>query len=93
VARTPLPEEVLKIANVINSCVGIITGTAIMTAVGKIKGILSAVIMTLGILIIKILGNALMNIGGYFGMNGFIGLCLLAVFAFAGGVLGTALKR
>lgn len=93
VLKTSLPESVLKIGSVLGSGIGIITSTAMLTAKGRIKGIIAAAIVAVSVILIKILGNILLSLGGYFTWNGFAGILFTVVFALIGGVLGSALKR
>lgn len=93
VLKTSLPESVLKIGNVFGSGIGIILSTALLTSKGRMKGIVSAGIIAGGIILIKIIGNGLLNLGGYFTWNGFVGILFAIVFALIGGVLGAAMKR
>ncbi len=92
VLKTPLPESVLKIGNVLGCGAGIITSTAMLTVKGRMKGILSAGIIAACIIMIKIIGNNLMELNGYFNWNGFAGIIFTVVFALIGGVLGASLK-
>ncbi len=92
VLKTALPEGALKIGSVLGSGIGIILSTALLTAKGRMKGIVSAGIIAGCVLLLKILGNTLLNMGGYFTWNGFVGALFTVVFALIGGVLGAALK-
>lgn len=93
VLKTALPESFLKIGSVLGNGIGMIVATALLTMKGRMKGIISAGIMSGGVLLIKILGNSLMNMGGYFTWNGFVGALFVIVFALLGAVLGSSLKR
>lgn len=93
VLKTALPESVLKIGSVLGSGIGMIISTAMLTAKGRVKGIIAAGIMAGAVVLIKILGNMLLDLGGYFTWNGFAGILFTVVFALIGGVLGSALKR
>ncbi len=93
VLKTALPETALKIGGVLGSGIGIIASTAFLTKKGRVKGIVSAGIMSGCILLFKILGNAALDMGGYFNWYGFIGSLFTIVFAFIGAVVGSALKR
>ncbi len=93
VLKTKLSEDFLKIGSVIASGVGLITSTAFLTVQTKLKGIYAAAIMFGTVFIIKIIGNGLMKFGGYFTLNGFIGILFLIVFALAGGILGSLFKK
>lgn len=93
VLKTQLSENFLKIGSVVASGVGLIISTGLMTVQTKLKGIYSAAIMFGMVFFIKIIGNALFNFGGYFTFDGFIGILFLIVFALAGGILGSLLKK
>lgn len=93
VLKTQLSENFLKIGSVVASGVGLITSTGLMTVQTKLKGIYAAAIMFGMVFIIKIIGNASLNFGGYFTLNGFIGILFLIVFALAGGTLGSLFKK
>ncbi len=92
VLKTSLPESVLKIGSVIGSGIGLIASTAFVTLKGRMKGIIATAIMAAVIIIVKIIGNGMMNLGGYLNFTGLIGILFAVIFALIGGVLGTALK-
>ncbi|PWM38603.1 MAG: hypothetical protein DBX52_06720 [Clostridiales bacterium] len=93
VLKTSLPESFLKVGSVLGCGIGLITATAFLTARGKVKGIVAAGILSACLIIIKILGNAALKLGGYFTWNGFIGILFVVVFCLIGGVLGSSLKK
>ncbi len=93
VLKTALPEGFLKIGSVLGNVLGVITSTAFLTAKGKVKGIVSAGIISALIVILKFIGNLMMNLGGYFTLPGFAGILIIIVFSLMGGVLGSTLKR
>ncbi len=93
VLKTAIPEAALKIGGVLGSGIGMITATATLTAVGRMKGIVASCIMAATVVIVKICGNMLLDMGGYFTWNGFAGIIFAIVFALIGGVLGSAAKR
>lgn len=92
VLKTKLSEDLLKIVSVIASGIGLIVTTGLLTVQTKLKGIYAAIIMFGGVLLIKVIGNGLLNLGGYFTLSGFIGILFLIVFSLAGGILGSLLK-
>lgn len=92
VLKTSMPEGFLKIASVIAGGCGVITATAFLTAKGRVKGIISAGIMAASLVLIKALGSSLLNFGNYLTISGVIGIAFTIVFAFVGGVVGSALK-
>jgi hypothetical protein len=92
VLKTSMPEGFLKIASVIAGGCGVITATAFLTAKGRVKGIISAGIMAASLVLIKVLGSSLLNFGNYLTFSGVIGIAFTIVFAFVGGVVGSALK-
>lgn len=92
VLKTSIPESFLKISSVIATGCGIVTATTILTAKGRLKGIVSAGIMAMSLVLIKVFGNALLNLGNYLTLSGVIGIACTIVFAFVGGVVGSALK-
>ncbi len=93
VLKTALPESVLKIGGVLGSGIAMIVSTALLTALGRVKGILAAGIMSVTVIAVKICGNMLLELGGYFTWNGFAGILFTVVFALIGAVVGTASKR
>ena len=93
VAKTALPEGFLKIVGVLASGAGLIVSTVFITVKGKVKGIVSAGIISAGIILIKVIGNALLDMQGYFNLSGLIGMVLVIVFSLVGGILGSMLKR
>ncbi len=93
VLKTSLPESTLKIGSVVGSGIGLIASTAFVTLKGRIKGIIATAIMAGLMIVVKILGNSMMNLGGYFNFTGLVGILFVVIFALIGGVLGTALKR
>ncbi len=93
VLKTSLPESALKIGSVVGSGIGLIASTAFVTLKGRMRGIVATAIMAGIIIAVKILGNGMMNLGGYFNFTGLIGILFAVIFALIGGVLGTALKR
>lgn len=93
VLKTSLPEGFLKIGSVIGGGLGVIIATTLLTAKGRMKGIVAAGIMAACVILVKIIGNSLMGLGNYLSINGIIGIVFTMVFAFVGGVLGSVLKR
>ncbi len=93
VAKTALPESFLRIGSVLASGIGLVVATAFVTIKGRVKGIVSAGTVAAGIILIKILGNSLLNMNGYLNLNGLVGILLVVVFSFVGGILGSMLKR
>ena len=93
VLKTGLSEHFLKIGSVIASGMGLIVSTLFLTIKTRLKGIYTAGIMFVFVLIIKMVGNGILNLGGYFSINGFIGILFLIVFVLAGGILGSLLKK
>lgn len=93
VAKTTIPEGFLKVANVVASAIALIASTAFITAKGRVKGIVSAGVISAGIILIKIIGNAAMDMGGYLDLNGLVGAVLTVIFSIVGGVLGSMLKQ
>ncbi len=93
VLKTPLPEHILKVGSVLGSGFGLILSTALLTAKGRMKGIVASAIMAAFIVAIKIIGNTVMGMGGYFTWMGFAGILFTIVFSFVGGILGTVLKK
>ncbi len=93
VLKTKLSEDFLKIGSVMASGIGLITSTALLTVQTKLKGIYAAAMMFGMVFLIKIIGNGFMKFGGYFTLNGFIGILFLIVFALAGGILGSLFKK
>lgn len=91
--KSNLFESLLKVMAVISSGVGLLVSTAFITVVGKMKGIVAAAIMGGGVFIIKLIGNLALSMGGYWNLNGLIGMFFIAAFALAGGLIGTAIKR
>ncbi|MBQ7936259.1 MAG: hypothetical protein IJ333_07955, partial [Clostridia bacterium] len=74
VLKTNLPESFLKVGSVLGSGLGLVVATAFLTAAGKVKGIIAAAIMAVAMILIKVLGNALMDMGGFFTPNGLVGI-------------------
>lgn len=93
VLKTNLPESFLKVGSVLGSGLGLVVATAFLTAAGKVKGIVATGIMTVMMILIKVLGNILMNMGGFFALNGLIGMVFVVIFTFVGGIIGTAIKN
>ncbi len=93
VLKTPLPEGFIKVGCVIGAGIGTVVGTAFLTAVARLRGIVGAGIIWGMVLCVKVLGNCVMHLGGYFTLNGLIGIVFLAFFAVCGGVIGAMLKR
>ena len=93
VLKTNLSENFLKAGSVIGGSLGFVFASAFLTKAGKIKGIISAIIIAVSMILIKIAGNAVMNLGGYFSLNGMIGMLFILIFSFVGSVLGTAIKK
>ena len=93
VLKTNLSENFLKAGSVIGGSLGLVFASAFLTKAGKIKGIISAIIIAVSMILIKIAGNAVMNLGGYFSLNGMIGMLFILIFSFVGSVLGTAIKK
>ncbi len=93
VSKTALPEGFLKIGGVIASGIGLIVSTAFITIKGQLKGIVSAGVLSIGIILVKIVGNSLLDMPGYFNLNGLIGMILVVVFSFVGGIVGSMLKQ
>ena len=93
VLKTKLPEDVLKVVGVVASGVGLIVSACLLTVQTRMKGIYAAAIMFGAAFIIKIIGNGLLNLGGYFTMSGLIGILFMIVFSVAGGILGSFLKK
>ena len=93
VLKTALPESFIKVGSVVGSGVGLIISTSFLVKKTELKGIIAAAIMAAVILLIKIIGNASMNLGGYFSLSGLIGFGFVLLFALVGGVVGGALKK
>lgn len=93
VLKTNLPESFLKIASVLGGGLGAVIASAFLTAVGKMKGIVSAVIISVAAILAKGIGNSVLDMGGYFNLNGLIGMAFMVLFAFAGSVVGTMMKK
>ncbi len=93
VLKTSAPESLLKVGNVLGSGVGLIVSTAFLTIKAKMKGILSAGIMGGAVIVIKILGNLALEMGGYFTWNGVIGIVFTLVFVLVGGALGGVMRK
>ncbi len=93
VLKTALPEKALQFGNIAGSGVGIIVAAAILTAKGKMKGIVSSAIIAGATIVIKLAGNHLMNLDGYFSLNGLIGILFILIFSIIGGVIGSNFKR
>ncbi len=93
VLKTELPESVLKIGNVLGAGLGAIASAAFLTAAGKVKGIVATAIIFFAEVMIKCLGNIWMGLGGYFTMNGLIGILFVLLFSFVGGVIGGMVKK
>ena len=93
VAKTPVPEGFLKIGNVISTGASLIISAMFLTVKGRMKGIVSAGVLSAGIIVIKVIGNSLMGMGGYLNLNGLVGTILVIVFSLVGGILGSMLKR
>ena len=80
VLKTSIPESFLKVGGIIGGGMGLVVSTALLTAFARIKGILSAAIMSSLIIAIKIIGNMLLGFGGYLSLNGLIGILFVIVF-------------
>ena len=93
VLKTNLSESILKIASVMGSGIGIIVSTAFFTSKTKIKGIYSTIILSLIFIAIKIIGNMILQLGGYLSLNGLSGIIFTVIFALFGGVIGGSLRR
>ncbi|MBQ7096164.1 MAG: hypothetical protein IJN80_06945 [Clostridia bacterium] len=93
VQHTNLPESLLKIGSVIGGGVGLLISSAFMTVKTKIKGIFSALIVAVVAVAIKLIGNHTMDLGGYFTVNGLIGILFTIIFSLAGGVVGASIKK
>ncbi len=93
VLKTQLPEHILKVGSVLGSGFGLIISTTLLTAKGRVKGIVASAVMAAFVIAIKIIGNSIMNLGGYFTWMGFAGILFTIVFSFVGGVLGTVIKK
>ena len=61
VLKTSIPESFLKVGGIIGGGMGLVVSTALLTAFARIKGILSAAIMSSLIIAIKIIGNMLLG--------------------------------
>ncbi|MBQ4052255.1 MAG: hypothetical protein IJD09_01215 [Clostridia bacterium] len=93
VLKTDLPESVMRIGCVMGSGIGVVLGTAIMTAIGRVRGIISSGIVFSLLVLLKTVGKPLLGLGGFFTLNGFLGIVFLAVFALAGGVVGGIARK
>ena len=93
VLKTNLSEDFLKIASVIASGIGLIVSTGLLTVQTKLKGIYASAIMFATVFMMKVIGNGMMKFGGYFTINGLIGIIFLIVFALVGGIIGSMLKN
>ncbi len=93
ILKTSLPESTLVIGNVIGSCLGTVAASFFLTVKGRVKGIYSAVIVGGSVVAIKIIGNAVLKMGGYLNWSGLIGVLFVAVFALVGGAAGAMIRR
>ena len=93
VLNTNLEESSLKIGSVLASGVAILISSIFLTLKTKIKGIYAATIISSIVILIKIIGNASMDLGGYFSLNGLIGILFTILFSIIGGVIGANLKQ
>lgn len=93
VLNTNLSESILKIVGVISAGIALITATGVLTAWSKLKGIYAAGIMFGLVFMTKLIGNAIIGLGGYFTIGGLLGTIFLIIFALVGGVLGSLLKK
>lgn len=93
VLKTSIPESFIKIGNVLGGGIGMIAASAFLTAAGKVKGILSAGIIATAMILIKVIGNTAMGLGGYFGLSGWIGILFVLLFSVSGGIIGTMMKK
>ena len=93
VLKTNLPESFLKVGSVLGGGLGTIVAAAFLTAAGKVKGIVSAAFITAAEIVLKMVGNTAMDMGGYFSLNGLIGIVFIMLFSLAGGILGTMIRK
>ncbi len=93
ILKTSLPESALLVGCVLGSGAGLVAATAFLTSVGKMKGIISAAVMFGVAFLMKLIGNPIMNMGGYLTMNGIVGILFMMVFSLVGGVVGTMIKK
>lgn len=93
VLNTNLEESSLKIGSVLASGVAILISSIFLTLKTKIKGIYAATIISSIVILIKIIGNASMDLGGYFSLNGLIGILFTILFSIIGGMIGANLKQ
>lgn len=93
VLETAIPESILKVGSILGGGVGLVVSTALLTALARIKGIVSSAIMSASVICIKIIGNMVLELGGYLSLNGLVGILFAVVFSFVGAMVGTAFKR
>jgi len=63
VLKTDLPEGVMKIGCVMGSGIGVVLGTAIMTAIGRVRGIVSSGIVFSLLVLLKVVENRSLGLG------------------------------
>lgn len=93
VLKTNLPESFLTVGNVVGCGVGLITATAFLAARGRVKGIVASGILAGCFILLKVLGNMVMHLGGYGNLRGLAGIMFVIVFCLVGGVVGSMLKK
>ncbi len=93
VLKTNLPESFLKIGSVVAGGAGMIISAAFLVSKISIKGIYGTAIMFALTIVIKVIGNMLLGLGGYFNLTGLIGMMFMLIFAMIGGTLGGMLKK
>jgi hypothetical protein len=93
VAKTAMPESVLLVGSVIGNGLGTVIATVFLTLMSRLKGIFSAAIVGVAVIMVKVIGNVVLGMGGYLTWQGAIGILFVAVFSLVGGAVGAALKK
>lgn len=93
VAKTAMPESVLLVGSVIGNGLGTVIATVFLTLMSRLKGIVSAAIVGVAVIMVKVIGNLVLGMGGYLTWQGAIGILFVAVFSLVGGAVGAALKK
>lgn len=93
VAKTAMPESVLLVGSVIGNGLGTVIATVFLTLMSRLKGIFSAAIVGVAVIMVKVIGNLVLGMGGYLTWQGAIGILFVAVFSLVGGAVGAALKK
>ena len=93
ITYTRIPESFTLPASIIATAIGVFIASALMCKKGNIKGIYSAAIMGISFLLIKMFAYRLAFGNFSFQSSSWINIVCILVFAIAGGLFGSNLKK